>query len=332
MSNRVPDSVVRGYYQRYQAGESVDAIGRSVGRTGASLYSLFKARGWALRGRMNPMPLRVSEEVIREMHADHLAGVSFCAIGRKHGRAASTVRELLATRGLELRESRQCDRNRQRRKNGTYLAKPKLSKAAIDRMIAEATSFRIPDELKNTWRSWPLWKQSVYIDRVRAKLGNPGGMAKGPFSANVKRWSFGDYEAHRIADMTNEGRDSRHARTNIKPASQGVIYKGELWFWRPQVGFVKGKAGDRKALHRAIFEEFHGPIPAKHVVSFADGNCNNHDPTNLIARPKAEIGPENKARYLDRRARKALGAVLNRHKKKDTNDLTSQLLGAASAR
>lgn len=44
-----------------------------------------------------------------------------------------------------------------------------------------------------------------------------------------------------------------------------------------------------KQKHRSIYEEHHGPVPAKHVVLFGDGNRLNFDIDNLILASKAQV-------------------------------------------
>lgn len=45
---------------------------------------------------------------------------------------------------------------------------------------------------------------------------------------------------------------------------------------------------DWKQLHRLVWEEVHGPIPAGQICAFKDGNKQNCDPANLVLRTRRE--------------------------------------------
>lgn len=67
---------------------------------------------------------------------------------------------------------------------------------------------------------------------------------------------------------------------SIAKKKVAVFYKG-VEYSPSKGGYLRATSGDRHFLHRAIWEEFHGPVPAAHQVYFKDGNNRNVDLQNL---------------------------------------------------
>ena len=159
-------------------------------------------------------------------------------------------------------------------------------------------------------------RRGEFIRRVRAKVRSPYDRPETPFSANVEPFDYTTPRARAIMDAMNAGRDSRHAKTKIDLRSQGVIWRGKLWFWCDQTGYQIGlwtPGKGRPALHRVLWEEEHGrPVPGGGVVRCADGNPNNLDPANLVLATRNEIARENQAAGLFRKSRAQMSALLER--------------------
>ena len=79
---------------------------------------------------------------------------------------------------------------------------------------------------------------------------------------------------------------SKHALTKNQPVQRRP--KGNI---RLHKGYILVKAddvADWQPLHKIIWEAENGPIPEGHVLTFADGNRQNCDISNLILVTKAE--------------------------------------------
>ncbi len=252
--------------------------------------------------------------VVAALHADYMAGASFYALEKKHGRNRRVIRELFQVRGLYIRPFDQPAG--MRREKGAFVAATPLTAEQLDALIARATRIGVPAELKNEWRDWPLPRRVAFIARLRARVGPPDTREAGPFSENVTPFAYGTPAAHAIAAALNTGRTSRTAGTKLKPASQGVIWRGQLWFWADKIGYARGpwsKAEGRPALHHVIWSETHGrAIPPGHVIRFADGNPNNLAPENLVLATRNDLARENQATALLRQARERTRVLLAR--------------------
>lgn len=69
-----------------------------------------------------------------------------------------------------------------------------------------------------------------------------------------------------------------------------VIYNGQT-FYRSGRYYIDG---DRRALHRQVWEDHNGPIPPGWHIHHIDEDRDNNDPENLMALP----GPEHVRRHL----------------------------------
>lgn len=281
---------------------------------------------------------RMSEERVRAMHCDYLAGMSLIQVGAKHGRHAKTVGQLFARDGLPLREKKY----NLHRADGCFVAAPPLTDAQIEQLILKARRIEVPAALKHEWRTWPLERRGWFINRLRAHLNQPGHLPPGPFSANVERFDYATPRAWEIAAARNQGHDSKTAPIKLKVASLGVIYDGWCWCWIPAAGqYVHGphtKGLGRPTLHHEIWKKANNAteIPRGHVVRFADGNQNNLDPANLVLVKRDTVCRENQAASLKKKSSAQLNAILNRtqadHANKNTSDVLSQLRRARKTR
>lgn len=233
--------------------------------------------------------------LVMAMYADYQAGMSACAVARKHGRKShQNVRDIFQRRGLSIRPPGPSARW-QLGNPGKFTRQRRKTAAEIQAIQARMTSLHTPRELAFEWREWPMARRRRFIAEVRARLNLPGGRPAGPFSANVTPFEYGTPAAHAIVDAFNAGRSSRCKKRQIRLASQGVIWNGELYFWVPftnggaymQAGSWTPERG-RLALHRIVWERTHGPLPPKSIVYFKDGNKNNFDPANLAVMPMRE--------------------------------------------
>lgn len=87
--------------------------------------------------------------------------------------------------------------------------------------------------------------------------------------------------------------------------------------------YYYSKLSDNKWVltHRTIWEQANGPIPAKHVVRFIDGNTMNIDISNLECIPMGENATRNTIHRFPDDLKKVirLKAKLNKHIKNKTN-------------
>ena len=102
---------------------------------------------------------------------------------------------------------------------------------------------------------------------------------------------------------------TRRGLPMIKPApSPTKEYRGTVFHRDPHGQYRKAVMvnGRRSTtwLHRVMWTDLHGPIPAGHEVTFADFDRDNVTPANLICLPKAEVGSRSRRRYLARKGAK----------------------------
>jgi hypothetical protein len=191
--------------------------------------------------------------------------------------------------------------------------------------------------LKFEWRRWSLERRGWFIARLRKKLGIAGAPTT-PLSDNVEAFDYAHPRAHAIARKMNAGRNSRIACALIHINSQGLIYKGSLYFWAADGG--GGRTGayyigpwrpgtGRPSLHHVIWQETHGPVPKGHVIRFVDGNLNNLDPANFALATRNDVARENQAAALARKSREITAILLNRHQTKDDSHALGNVLLAA---
>lgn len=203
-----------------------------------------------------------------------------------------------------------------RRANGQILPARVHTDSELVRIAASMKRIQIPEVLRLEWRKWPLVKRGWFIDLVRHRLKSTHDRPMTPVSPGLRPFNYSTPEAQRIAAETNKGLSSRQARVKIDLISEGVIYRGQLWFWNHKVGYQRGPwtpGGGRPALHQVIWEEANGrPVPAHHVIRFADGNPNNHRPANLVLAHRNEVARENQASALLRKSRERTRILLER--------------------
>jgi hypothetical protein len=272
------------------------------------------------------MSNRLPDELIGAMYADYQKPMSLNAVGRKYGRDRRAVSELFHRRGLDVRVTQ---KQAARLPNGRIAPYVPLTVEQLEELIADATKLRVPEALKFEWRKWSLERRGDFIARIRAKLNDPRDRPDLPFSANVVPFDYASPRAHEICKVVNAGLGSRYAGIKLDICSQGVIYRDRLWFWARKVGYQLGPwipGEGRTALHHQIWEETHGrPVPEKHVVRFADGNCNNFELGNLVLDTRYNLCRENQAAALFQKSRAMTSMLLESAQNKDTHEQTPTL-------
>ena len=276
--------------------------------------------------------MKLPNDMITVMYAEYSAGASLSDIGRRYGgRNRSTIRGLFSQRGLIIRPSATNDRPRD--ECGNLLPNPDHTPAQIERIIQTMTKIKIPVELSIEWRKWSLEKRADFIARIRARLQSPDDRPDLPFSDNVEPFDYGSQRAWEIVNRANQGLGSHYWKVKIDLCSQGVIYKGRLWFWSTKVGYQSGPwtpEGGRPSLHHTIWEEHTGSkVPTGFALRFADRNPNNLVPENLVLISRNDISRENQATGLTRKSRELTTILLNRTQQKgqshDRIDIVSGL-------
>jgi HNH endonuclease len=241
--------------------------------------------------------MSLSLALVSAMYADYQRGRSLAALARHYGHDRRSIREIFARRGLDLRRPPpMCSKDP---KTGCFLPAKPHTPAQLEKIIATATWIHVPPELSLEWRRWPMDRRTWFIRRLRERF--PSSRPTSPFSSNVEPFDYGSPRAREIVRRLNRGRDSRHRAAGLRPASEGVIYQGRLWYWvsskhRFGDGYFLGiwrPGTGRPCLHHTIYEETHGPVPAGMTVIQKDGNKNNLDPSNLALRSRADCARQN---------------------------------------
>lgn len=277
---------------------SVSAVARALNRFG---YREERRRG-------GPR----SAAQVRAWHWDYLRlSQSLAATGRMHGVSAAWLRTLFVRHGLAVRPY---EERRRRLPSGGFAPHRRLSNREVVALVSRARRFAVPRDLLVEWRGWSLGRRKWLIDLLRDKLRPRGARPTTPFSPNVEPFDYGSPKAWALVEEANRGLSSRHWKARLSPNSQGVIWRGKLWFWSGDGYLLGGWGGQpgRPALHHELWKEATGAaaVPARHVVVFLDGNKNNLDPSNLGLRHRRDLASENQARHLLARSRRLTSLVL----------------------
>jgi hypothetical protein len=325
------DAEVRRLHQRYLAGEFPSTLARMRRRSSAALLARFRKLGLSiLEKKKYTIPSRrLPAGLVLAMHADYMAGMTFAAVERKHGRPEKSIRPIFVHRGLHVRDDG--GYSKVRTPSGSFAPLIPKTDEEITVLVEAATKVAVPAELKQEWRKWTLARRGEFIARVRAHLQDPKDRPRLPFSSNVAAFDYASPEAWEIVKIANAGLGSRDWRTKLDIRSQGVIFEGELWFWNTHSGgyFRMGAwtaENGRPSLHRTLWERLHGSVPEGHVVRHADGNPNNFQPANLILAHRNDVARENQAAALNRKSRERTRLLLERSTKpKPSHDLVASL-------
>ena len=254
---------------------------------------------------------RIPHQRVAAMYADYRLPMSLSAVARKYNRSRRALAEMFHRRNLPLRSYDR--RNGYNPKNGCFLPLTPKTHNELQRIIARATKLKIPRCIYGEWRHWSRARRGRFVAQLREKLNHPEDRPRTPFSSNVTPFDYGSDKAHRIMNRMNAGLDSRHARIKIDLCTQGVIYKGQLWFWRYKTGYQRGPwnaIDGRPTLNRVIWEQHNGcKVPPKHQVYFRDGNQNNLDPSNLALRSKRECLAINSAAFRLKRGLRPISPI-----------------------
>jgi len=265
-----------------------------------------------------------AERFVQAIYSDYIArGSILAAVAKRWGRSEGTIGLLLRSRGLReadpLRSARVAARPRAPG-SGCFAKKRLATEAEIEVLLASATKIAIPQQLRWEFRLWPMEKRARFLRRLRARVKSPDDRSEKPFSKNVSPFDYTTPEARAIKDRLNAGLNSRQAICRIDLGSQGVIYKGELYYWVANTGYMKRGActaeRGRPSLHRLIWEESNGPVPPKHIVYFKDDNPNNFEPRNLGLMSMNENARRNQAAALFRKSREQTALLLQRAQKR----------------
>jgi transposase-like protein len=260
----------------------------------------------------------LSVELVQRMYADYQSGMSLAAVARRHGKHRKSLHQVFQRRGLILRPTKKLNGNRNA--TGQFEPAKPLTERQITALIAEASKLAVPVALKLQWRKWSLERRGQFIARLLAKLKNPKDRPQGSLSKEMMFFDYATPEANQIAREMNAGRDSHTAAIKIDICSQGIIWRGRLWFWCSKVGYQSGPwipGGGRPSLHHVIWEEHHGrKVPAGSVLIFADGNKNNFAPRNLRLVSRNQICRQNHAAALFRKSREVTSILLARAQRK----------------
>jgi hypothetical protein len=294
---------------------STTVTGREIERIRAKFVTLRKS-SYGVTG--------YPPEFVEAIYNDYMAhGEVVARIAARWNRNPSSIGALLAKWGLIERSPARRDaiKKRQRDSGARFAAGNRATPAELEEIIAAATKMAIPPQLSWEFKNWTMEKRAWFIGRLRAKLRSPDDRPETPFSANVEPFDYTTPRARAIKDRLNAGLNSQKAVCRIDIGSQGVIYKDELYYWAEGTGYCRRGAWTpeigRPLLHRLIWEEVHGPLPAKHCVFFKDDNHNNFDPDNLGLMSMNENARRNQAAALFRKSRERTAALLRRSQRKE---------------
>lgn len=260
-----------------------------------------------------------AERFVQAIYSDYRHhGEIIAPLAARWNRAEGTIGLLLVSLGLRERDAEMSARVKNYARvpgNGCFAKKERATPEKLKLIIARATKIAIPPELRWEFREWPMEKRGWFLQQLRARIKSPEDRPEKPFSSNVRPFDYTTPEAQAIKERLNAGLNSREAICRIDLASNGVIYKGELWYW---AGWSYCKRGawtpehGRPQLNRAIWEEHNGPVPPKHLVYYRDGNPNNLSPGNLGLMSMNENARRNQAAALFRKSRERTALLLRR--------------------
>ncbi|MEI8288813.1 MAG: HNH endonuclease [Verrucomicrobiota bacterium] len=232
-----------------------------------------------------------SVEEVQAMRLDYESGMSATAVERKHGVAKKGLKNIFERRGIPFRPFKVIPRQ----PNGSPVRYVPKTPAQLAALISKLDKLKVPEELKFEWRRWPLARRKAFIAQMRRRF--PSTRPTGAFSKNVTPFVYGDEHVHQIAKEMNRGRNSRTNVIALKPPSEGLIYRGQIYFWDGETAYVKGCGWTpelgRPLLNHVVYAELHGPVPAKQTVIHKDGNKNNFAADNLVLRSMADCARMN---------------------------------------
>lgn len=314
----IDDAAARKMAVTYRRVKSLTVTAERHGRSVCGVHRALIRLG-VIQPRHTP---RLADDLVKRMHADYEGGLTLSALSRKWDRSRRNLAEIFKRRGLALRP---CEIVMNLSPaTGQMLPKRRLTAAEITAALEVMTKMKIPRELWLEWRKWSLAERREFIERARARLQPEHGRPRGAFSANVTPFDYATPEAQRISAALNAGCTSRNKRVQLRFGSEGVIYRGKLWFWTKKTGYLYGRwsaVAPRVMLHQVIWQEANGrALPAGHVVRFADGNHNNFDPANLVLATRSDLARENQAGALLRRARAVTGLLLSQTRQPKSTD------------
>jgi hypothetical protein len=247
--------------------------------------------------------------LVKAMWADYEAGMSLMGVARKYGKHRKSLNQVFARRGYKLRPVATVP------KLGFGVKIPEPSLKEMKAMIAGLSRMNVPPELKLHWRKWSLARRRWFIQLLRERF--PSNRPAGPFSRNVIPFEYGTPLAHEIANKMNVGRTSQTKLIAFKLTSEGVIYRGKIYFWDHNDSYVQGTRWTpekgRPLLTHIMWEDSTGqPVPYRTMVIQKDGNKNNFEPGNLELITMADNAIRNKTAGKIRKGDIGTRALLDR--------------------
>lgn len=117
-------------------------------------------------------------------------------------------------------------------------------------------------------------------ERSRFRKGNK------PWNDGLKGWDAGG-NSHKTRFKRGHGNSN-----NAYPVGTEKLDKDGVL--RRKVSNIGERREKWRPVKDIIYEQHYGAIPAGHIISFADGNNDNHDPENLIPLTRAEMMDRNR--------------------------------------
>jgi hypothetical protein len=272
---------------------------------------------------------RIPLEDVMAMHADYQRGLSMGQVAKMYGRNRQSLPHVFKSRGLSVRPLAY---DVKRNKDGSFRKARPARPHELEKMIQALRRVEVPDKLKREWRLWSIERRMWFIRRARERF--PSSRPKVPFSANVIPFDYGTPAARELVKQLNKGRNSRNKRAQLKPAAEGVIFEGQLWYWcrNSEIqgdGYFLGTfkkeyfaeyGVGRPSLHHTIWRRHNKrKVPAGFTVICKDGNKNNLDPQNLGLRSRADCARQNIRRFWTRNARQMTALLFKNHQTKRAN-------------
>lgn len=139
----------------------------------------------------------------------------------------------------------------------------------------------------------------------------------GCFSQNQRPWNKGrQWKAggRSVQTQFQQGQTSH----NWKPIGHERLTKDGIW--QRKVTDTGVTSRDYVAIHKLVWEQHNGPVPAGHIVVFIDGNRENFDPANLECISRKENMHRNSVHRLPKEVAQLVQLVgaLNRQINKRT--------------
>lgn len=95
----------------------------------------------------------------------------------------------------------------------------------------------------------------------------------------------------------------RGLKVGFRAERPAVEYRGRVWHLDNSGRYYRVTVGRRVLfLHKVVWEDANGPVPAGHMVTFLNGDNHDLSPENLVCLSRAEVSSLHRRRVLAQKA------------------------------